>query len=83
MLLKPYSQQKCPVFRECSENKEISFCGVLLERSGRIFDFSFGYLHDLDEFEQKFLSVLSFLLLDDYGAHPVGHSRSQKIQVNH
>lgn len=31
-----------------------------------MFDLSFCYLHDLDEFEQKFLPVLSFLLLDDY-----------------
>lgn len=30
------------------------------------------YLHDFDEFEQQFLPVLSFLLLDDYRAHPSG-----------
>lgn len=34
------------------------------------------YLHDFDEFEQQFLSVLSFLLLDDDRAHPSGQEES-------
>lgn len=35
-----------------------------------------SYLHDFDEFEQQFFSVLSFLLLDDDRAHPSGQEES-------
>lgn len=40
------------------------------------------YLHDFDEFEQQFLSVLSFLLLDDYRAHPSGQDKLQSEYGN-
>lgn len=37
------------------------------------------YLHDLNEFEKQLLSVLSFLLLDYYRAHPNGQEDEQTL----